>query len=60
MSATALHPLREAVTALAGVWADAGSAADLDRASLVSMTRAIGSARRALDALQPFVTAPGS
>lgn len=57
MSAPALDPLREAVTALAGVWADAGSAADLDRSGLVSMTRAIGSARRALDALQADVAA---
>ncbi|MFS2279556.1 DUF222 domain-containing protein [Microbacterium sp. OR21] len=57
MSAPALDPLREAVTALAGVWADAGSAADLDRSDLVSMTRAIGSARRALDALQADVAA---
>jgi 5-methylcytosine-specific restriction protein A len=57
MSAPALDPLREAVAALAGVWADAGSAADLDRSGLVSMTRAIGSARRALDALQADVAA---
>lgn len=57
MSAPALDPLREAVTALAGVWADASTAADLDRSDLVSMTRAIGSARRALDALQADVAA---
>jgi len=57
MSAPALDPLREAVAALAGVWADAGSAADLNRSGLVSMTRAIGSARRALDALQADVAA---
>ncbi|MFS2242893.1 DUF222 domain-containing protein [Microbacterium sp. OR16] len=57
MSAPALDPLREAVTALAGVWADAATAADLDRSDLVSMTRAIGSARRALDALQADVAA---
>lgn len=57
MSVTALHPLREAVAALAGVWADAATAADLDRADLVSMTRAIGSARPALDALQADIAA---
>lgn len=57
MSAPALEPLREAVTALTGVWADASTAADLDRSDLVSMTRAIGSARRALDALQADVAA---
>ncbi|WCD92931.1 HNH endonuclease signature motif containing protein [Microbacterium sp. nov. GSS16] len=57
MSAPALDPLREAVTALAGVWADASTAADLDRSDLVSLTRAIGSARRALDALQADVAA---
>ncbi|MEJ6553505.1 DUF222 domain-containing protein [Microbacterium esteraromaticum] len=57
MTSPALDPLREAVAALAAVWADAGSAADLDRSGLVSMTRAIGSARRALDALQADVAA---
>lgn len=43
--------------ALTGMWADADSAADLNRSDLVSMTRAIGSARRALDALQADVAA---
>lgn len=57
MSAPALDPLREAVTALAGVWADALTAADLDRSDLVAVTCAIGSARRALDALQADVAA---
>lgn len=57
MSAPALDPLREAVTALAGVWADASTAADLARSDLVAVTCAIGSARRALDALQADVAA---
>lgn len=57
MPAPALDPLREAVTALAGVWADASTAADLDRSDLVAVTCAIGSARRALDALQADVAA---
>ena len=57
MSAPALEPLREAVTALAGVWAGALTAADLDRSDLVAVTCAIGSARRALDALQADVAA---
>ncbi|WP_336646707.1 HNH endonuclease signature motif containing protein [Microbacterium sp. USHLN186] len=57
MSAAALTPLREAYTALGEVWADADTAADLNRPDLVFITRLIGSARRALDALQADVAA---
>ncbi|OIU88863.1 hypothetical protein BFN01_14490 [Microbacterium sp. AR7-10] len=39
------------------MWADASTAADLDRSDLVAVTCAIGSARRALDALQADVAA---
>ncbi|UNK71154.1 DUF222 domain-containing protein [Microbacterium sp. H1-D42] len=52
-----LSALHEALSALDATWADAGTAADLSRPSLVATSAALGSMRRQLDALQVEVAA---